>query len=151
MRPFMRYEYAAAVEPATAADFLTLANAEGQNGDWYYGPLFLDSTSTALFMKNTSSASTYTYDALPMSTTDGAFMSQVNGEGAKGYRYKGALSFGTDVVVAYIKDASQSPAFAYQAQPFQTTSAAFLQQANGQGGAKRRLARQSDVRQRCGS
>lgn len=39
----------------------------------------------------------------------------------------------TDVVVAYVKDKSQSPAFTYVAQPSQTTPTAVIQQANAQG------------------
>lgn len=84
-------------------------------------------------MKNASSTSTYTYDALPMPTTNDDFVSQANGEGAKGYRYKGGFAFGTDIVAAYMRDASQAPTFTYRAQPSQTTSGAFITQANAQG------------------
>lgn len=127
------YQYAVTASPVSAAAFLTSANAQGQSGYWYYGPVLLNSASAALFMKDSSSASTYTYDALAMPASDSDFVSQANGEGAKGYRYKGGFAFGTDVVVAYVKDKSQSPAFTYLAQPSQTTSAAFIQQANAQG------------------
>jgi hypothetical protein len=127
------YQYAATAEPTSESAFLASADAEGASGFWYYGPLLLGSTSAALFIKDTSSTSTYTYDALTVPTTDADFVSQANGEGAKGYRYKGGFAFGTDSVEAYIKDVSQSPSFTYQSQAFQTTSAAFIQQANAQG------------------
>ncbi len=127
------YLYAAAAQPGSAAAFLASANAQGQSGYWYYGPVLLDAASQSLFMKDASSASTYTYDTLTMPTTNADFVSQANGEGARGYRYKGGFAFGSDIVAAYVKDASQSATFTYTAQTSPTTSAAFVQQADAQG------------------
>ncbi|HTH76175.1 MAG TPA: hypothetical protein VL635_17410, partial [Trinickia sp.] len=117
----------------SASAFLASANSQGQSGYWYYGPVMLDSAGKSLFMKDTSSASSYTYDTLAMPATNGDFVSQANGEGARGYRYKGGFAFGSDIVVAYVKDALQSPTFTYTAQASPTTSAAFVAQANAQG------------------
>ncbi|MEQ5839719.1 hypothetical protein N0A02_09755 [Paraburkholderia acidicola] len=127
------YTYAAAAQPTSTAAFLTQANAQGQNGYWYYGPLQLDSASTSLYFKDNSSASTYTYDAVTPPQSIGDFVTQANNEGAKGYRFKGPLGFGTDAAAVYVKDQTQSPTFTYQSQASQTTSAAFIQQANAQG------------------
>lgn len=127
------YTYAAAAAPTGSAAFLTQANAQGQNGYWYYGPVQLDSASTSLYMKDNSSASTYTYDAVTPVQSVGDFVTQANNEGAKGYRFKGGLGFGTDSAAVYVKDQTQSPTFTYQSQTSQTTSAAFIQQANAQG------------------
>ncbi|MCX4165704.1 MULTISPECIES: hypothetical protein [Paraburkholderia] len=127
------YSYAAAASPTSSAAFLTQANAQGQSGYWYYGPVQLDSASTSLYMKDNSSASKYTYDAVAPAQSVGDFVTQANNEGAKGYRFKGPLGFGTDSVAVYVKDQTQSPTFTYLSQTPQPTSAAFIQQANAQG------------------
>lgn len=127
------YTYAAVAAPTSSAAFLTQANGQGQSGYWYYGPVQLNSAATSLYMKDNSSSSTYTYDAVTSAQSAGDFVTQANNEGAKGYRFKGGMAFGTDSAAVYVKDQSQSPTFTYQSQTPQTTSAAFIQQANAQG------------------
>ncbi|MGN5355004.1 hypothetical protein ACQ4P5_23800 [Ralstonia sp. L16] len=124
------YTYVAAAWPTSQATFLTQANGQGQSGYWLVGPIMLGSTSASLYMKNNASSATYTYDALAPQASAASFLAQANSEGAKGYRGKGELAFGTDVAWIYVKDQTQSPTFTYQSAAMQASSAAFVQQSN---------------------
>lgn len=127
------YTYATAAWPASQAAFLAQANGQGQSGYWLVGPIMLGSTSTSLYMKNNASSATYAYDALMPPASATTFLAQANSEGAKGYRAKGELMFGTDTAWVYVKDQTQSPTFSYQSATVQASSAAFVQQSNNLG------------------
>jgi hypothetical protein len=86
-----------------------------------------------VYMKNNASNATYTYDALVPTTTVADFIAQANSEGAKGYRAKGGMLFGSTISWVYVKDQTQSPTFTYQSAAIQTTGASFVQQSNTLG------------------
>jgi hypothetical protein len=67
-----------------------------------------------LYMKNTTSGATYTYEANTASiTTSGNLLAQLNSQGTKGYRtLPGRPGRGWQI---YVKDQSQNATFAYQA------------------------------------
>ncbi|MBN3830506.1 hypothetical protein [Burkholderia sp. Ac-20344] len=125
------YTYATATLPASQDAFVTQANGQGQSGYWFVGPMMVGSVQANVYMKNNASGSTYSYDALvPPSTVDD-LIAQANSEGAKGYRAKGAMSFGpANVAWIYVKDQTQSPTFTYQSATIQSTGASFVQQSN---------------------
>jgi len=127
------YTYTSQSSATSEGAFLTEVNTQGQAGYWYYSPVFLNSQSVDIFAKDNSSSATYTYDALSPVASATALISQMNSEGAKGYRAKGELAAGTDTFWVYIKDQTQSPTFTFQSIAPQTTSAGFIQQSNGLG------------------
>ncbi|NIE56326.1 MULTISPECIES: hypothetical protein [unclassified Burkholderia] len=128
------YTYTATGLPADANAFLTQANGQGQSGYWFLGPIAVASVQANIYMKNNASSATYTYDALAPTSTVSDFIAQANSEGAKGYRAKGAMAFGTAISWVYVKDQTQSPTFTYQSAAIQSTGASFVQQSNTFGG-----------------
>ena len=82
-----------------------------QSGYWFLGPIVVASVQANIYMKNNASSATYTYDALAPASTVSDFIAQANSEGAKGYRAKGAMAFGTAISWVYVKDQTQSPTF----------------------------------------
>lgn len=127
------YTYAAANPPTGTAAFIAQANDQGQSGYWFVGPMMIGSQQANLYMKNNASAATYTYDALTPTSTVADFIAQANQEGAKGYRAKGAMMFGSDSAWVYVKDRTQSPVFAYRSTAVQSTGAGFIDQSNTMG------------------
>jgi hypothetical protein len=114
-------------------DFLTQANGHGQSGYWFISSVGEGGTVIDLYMKNNESSATYTYDALTPSSNQTDFITQANSEGAKGYRAKGEMIFGSDDRSIYIKAHSQSSTFTYQADATQTTSTAYINASNNWG------------------
>ncbi|WP_446901028.1 hypothetical protein [Burkholderia sp. YIM B11467] len=127
------YTYTTTGLPADPNAFLTQANGQGQSGYWFLGPMAVGSVQANVYMKNNASSATYTYDALVPTTTVSDFIAQANSEGAKGYRAKGGMLFGSTISWVYVKDQTQSPTFTYQSATIQSTGAAFVQQSNTYG------------------
>ncbi|WP_175691277.1 hypothetical protein [Burkholderia anthina] len=127
------YTYTTTALPADTNAFLTQANGQGQSGYWFLGPMVVGSVQANVYMKNNASNSTYTYDALVPTTSVGDFIAQANSEGAKGYRAKGGMVFGSTISWIYVKDQTQSPTFTYQSAAIQSSGAGFVQQANDFG------------------
>ncbi|WP_322079016.1 hypothetical protein [Burkholderia cepacia] len=127
------YTYTTTGLPADPNAFLTQANGQGQSGYWFLGPMVIGSVQANVYMKNNASGATYTYDALAPTTNVSDFIAQANSEGAKGYRAKGGMLFGSTISWVYVKDQTQSPTFTYQSAAIQSTGASFVQQANGFG------------------
>ncbi|VWC58200.1 MULTISPECIES: hypothetical protein [Burkholderia] len=127
------YTYTTTGLPADTNAFLTQANGQGQSGYWFLGPMMVGSVQANVYMKNNASNATYTYDALVPTTTVADFIAQANSEGAKGYRAKGGMLFGSTISWVYVKDQTQSPTFTYQSAAIQTTGASFVQQSNTLG------------------
>ncbi|AIO35354.1 hypothetical protein DM39_4769 [Burkholderia cenocepacia] len=127
------YSYVTTALPADPAAFLAQANGQGQSGYWFLGPMMVGAVQANVYMKDNASGATYTYDTLSPQTTLDGFIAQANSEGAKGYRAKGEMLFGTTISSVYVKDQTQSPTFTYQSAALQGTAADFIQQANGQG------------------
>jgi hypothetical protein len=124
------YAYTTTGLPADTNAFLTQANGQGQSGYWFLGPIAVASVQANVYMKNNASNATYTYDALVPATTAADFITQANSEGAKGYRAKGGMVFGSTISWVYVKDQTQSPTFTYQSAAIQGTGASFVQQSN---------------------
>ncbi|MGS1025924.1 hypothetical protein [Burkholderia glumae] len=127
------YSYQFLPGTTSASAFLTQANAQGQSGYWYVGPFAFGGATQNMYMKNAASNATYAYEAPAAANTASDFITQANAEGARGYRAKGEAMIGSDDVEIYFKDQTQSPTFTFQSATTQTTSAAFLTQANTLG------------------
>ncbi|MEN8514375.1 hypothetical protein [Burkholderia sp. RS02] len=127
------YTYATTGLPADTNAFLAQANGQGQSGYWFVGPMMVGSVQANVYMKNNASNSTYTYNALVPTSNVGDFIAQANSEGAKGYRAKGGMLFGSTISWVYVKDQTQSPTFTYQSAAIQATGAGFVRQSNDFG------------------
>jgi hypothetical protein len=68
-----------------------------------------------------------------VSTDDTSFATQLNSEGARGYRFKGEFVFSDGTGAVFAKDLSQSATFSFYGLDPATTSVAFIQQANVEG------------------
>ncbi|MDR0480496.1 MAG: hypothetical protein LBG66_01265 [Gallionellaceae bacterium] len=122
------YTYAIDTTPTSMDDFITQANEHGKSGyRYFYTPVFplppsifsssLNGDNQNLYVKDTSSNATYTYDALTPTASLTDFIAQANSEGAKGYRYRGVISMGIgseNTKAIYMKDESQSATFTYE-------------------------------------
>ena len=67
------------------------------------------------------------------------FLSQSNAQGARGFRYRGDIAFGTTTFVAsslYVNNSTLSDRFFYELLTPANSTAAFLTQANAQGARK---------------
>src|SRR5208283_2090728 len=95
---------------------------------------YLFGTECELYVKDSSQAVTYSYQALPFITSSTSdFITQANAEGANGYIFYGGYLFGTECEL-YVKASSPVAAYSYQALPFITSStSAFISQANAEG------------------
>ncbi len=119
-----------ALAPASdAASFLTQLNAEGAKGFRYLADEFYsgDGAIHSVFV-NDGSAGTYTYELPATPSTQADTLTQLNAEGARGFRYDGGLTYGT----LYRNDGA-SATYAYQFQSSSASGDAFLTQANAQG------------------
>jgi hypothetical protein len=140
------YSYASDVVPSSTSDFIDQLNQWGKSG-YYINGQVIDVNSNIVFQtsyeKNTISTPNYTYALLTPQTDLNNYVSQLNSEGAQGYRgqkYNLLLNYapynvygsGMDVMV-YMKDQSQSATFTYLTDTPPTTSAAFIAQANSYG------------------
>ena len=153
------YTYEVMPAPASEADFLTQANAEGAKGYRYQGAtrtwIGLCSTNTTtdslpcpeglFYRKDSGSSATYSYvtDPLPGSVTD--FLTQVNGRGQSGYWFYGRITifdyasnaFNSPVTL-YEKNNTSNATYAYEVQARPSTSDALydselLAQYNSEG------------------
>lgn len=113
------------------ASLLAQANAQGGNG---YAYLFGSVEATEyinLYVKDL--ATTYTWEALDLPATATALQTQLNAQGARGYAHATFMTDGLVSSVFYVRDAQGLAPFSYELLPAQTSSGAFLNQANGQG------------------
>lgn len=114
-------------------DFLMQANAQGEKGFIFVNNFKFDST-YALYVKDSESASKYSYIAQPTQTVSKDFIDQASTQGASGYKFKNDFMFGTQARSIFIKDITQSSNFSYTAMSQELTSEAFLKQADKEGG-----------------
>jgi len=130
----------AALKPVYLADTYRadrtglLAQANGRGGSGYAfvtGLAFTSSAYVNLYVKD--AASTYTWEAMDLPTTASALQTQLNTQGARGYAHHGFLVDGGVYSVYYVRDAQGLGPYTYELLPSQTTSSAFLTQANAQG------------------
>ena len=130
--------YAYTVLPAAASsiDFLAQANAQGVTGYYAAGATLMLGTSTVqLYERASPGTATYAYEAQPNPANDADFLAQLNEEGTRGYRFRTAFVFTDGTKLVYEKDTSQAATFGYADIAPQTTSNAYITQANAQGAA----------------
>jgi len=137
-------------------DFLTLLNQEGAKGyryltGWSNPNAFHTSVSgpDARIFVNDGTAQTYTYELMPRPDNAADFVSLVNAEGAKGYRYQGDMMYGTGIGAClqnastgvefclnpslFRKDSGSSATYSYTTGTIPANAADFLTQANSLG------------------
>jgi hypothetical protein len=76
---------------------------------------------------------TILYEAWPPASTSSGFITLVNTEGAKGYRYFGDIYFNGPMSSIFVKDNSKSTIFSYEALPPASTSSDIITLVNTEG------------------
>ena len=141
---YYSYRYEALPHATTNADFLSQLNTQGARGYRFLAALSLtpgQSTAHGVYVKDGNSS--YDYKMLEPQNTASGLLTQMNAEGANGYRYLGdyIVEFeGGDPLkpktrTLYVRDASQTARYNYE---LVTTGRAatdneFLTQVNAQG------------------
>lgn len=129
------YSYRTFLSATTTAAFLTQINAQGSEGYVYVGSYVPDTnsgTAYSAFEKINNTNSVYSYRTLTMADTEAALISQINQQGAEGYKYTGA-QFVNSFFNLYVKDTSQNATFAWKVMPLSTSMNALVTQANTEG------------------
>lgn len=123
-----------ALSPAADKDaFLSHLNAEGARGFRFLTAVAFVSgqnVSTAETYVKDGTAS-YVYELLDTPANRSAFQSQLDAQGARGFRWAGSYAVGGANVTLYRKEDSSTYSYALTAA--QSSSAGFLQEANAQG------------------
>jgi hypothetical protein len=134
------YSYRSRASAADATSFLTALNDEGAAGYQYQGDVtFIEGASFAsyaLFARNTSANSTYTYESLANVNSATELLQQANAQGARQFRYRGGQTFGSAAFVTvsvYEKNNALNDNFYYQLRSVADSSASFLSQATALG------------------
>jgi hypothetical protein len=129
------YSYQVLTQPASKTDFLTQANAQGAQGYYNLAPAFIlgDASTSSIYEKSSQGNATYGYEITAVPTDDTSFMTQLNSEGARGYRFRGEFVFSDGTGAIFAKELSQSATFNFYGLDPATTSATFIQQANVEG------------------
>ncbi|MFE8647011.1 hypothetical protein ACFX58_18185 [Sphingomonas sp. NCPPB 2930] len=137
-RTATRLQYRTAAPATGATAILAQLNAQGAAGFAYksdvaFFPVGTPSAAVSLFVTDTSKSSTYAYETQPSANpmARAALLSQLNAQGARGFRfsgpYLGSLSQG-DFFNLYAKDSASGANFAYSFFDDRFASGADLQQ-----------------------
>ncbi len=90
------YVYETAPTSASAAALVSQANAQGARNFLYRGGIVFGSVAfvtLSLYEKDNTRGDTFRYEHLPRSTTAANFLSQLNSQGARRFRYFGDVGF----------------------------------------------------------
>ena len=106
---------------------LAQMNAQGTRGFQYISGLLLGAEFVNLYVKEQNT--TFSYTAQDTASTTGDLSVQLNGFGARGYRFDSFLASGT----YYVRDNTATLIYSYDLPPAPTTTTGFLTQANDRG------------------
>jgi hypothetical protein len=127
------YSYQVSDYTAVRNTVLEDMNARGAQGFAYAGDLFLatDNKFIRLFVKDSGSSATYSYQFKPLLTNRDALLSEINSLGANGFVWKGGYVFGLNDQSFYEKASTTTSAVSF-AMPAAVTSnmADLMAQAN---------------------
>ena len=105
-----KLQYETLPEAVTAATALAQFNQQGARGFAFKSGIAFGSTTDirTLYVKDTSRSSTFAYEQFPTSsaTNRDAFQTQLNAQGARGFRLVGPWGAGNDMFNLYAKDSS---------------------------------------------
>jgi hypothetical protein len=126
------FSYELPAAQTTQANFLTQLNAQGARGFLYIGPYDVGGNSVSIYAKNNASAAQYSYRLEATSVDVNSALSQLNTQGAAGYKFGSPLFVGATSLNLYVKDTTQSSTFAWKVNPQATSSASLVNQANAE-------------------
>lgn len=140
------YDYLAAPKLTpygrTRAAFLEQANALGALGYRFVMERWSNSEAINLYERS-SAGGTYAYELLDEPATEEELLTQMNAQGARGFRSQSAyVVFEGDVVVRvpiYMRDTEQASKFSMRKREYPSTSVAMLAQANEEGSSQNSL------------
>jgi hypothetical protein len=82
-----QYSYESRPPSPDLSAFITQANSQGNRSFRYRGDLIIGGVRFSLSMKNSSTPYRYTFESQTPGTTAAAYVTQANGEGARGFAY----------------------------------------------------------------
>jgi len=106
------YTYESAPTAASAAALVTQANAQGARNFIYRGGIAFGTVvfvTLSLYEKDNTRGDTFRYEQLPRSLTASDFLSQINAQGARRFRYFGDIAFDDSTMASFY--ASVAPIF----------------------------------------
>lgn len=128
------YSYRVLLAESGNGAFLTQANAQGAQGYFNTTTAFgVGSDMVSVYEKASTGGATYGYELLDPPADDAGFYAQLNAQGARGYRFRTEFLFSDAAKVLYAKDLSQASSFSFYGLASQSSSAAFIAQANAEG------------------
>lgn len=128
------YSYVLTTASSSSAGFLQEANAQGANGYLNLAPGFMVGTETvAIYEKGSAGGARYAYEFPSSPGSDADLLAQLNGQGARGFRFRSPYSFSDRSGLLYVQDGSQSSTFSFSALDPADGSAKWMEQVNAQG------------------
>lgn len=134
------YVYSTQPSAANAEAALDLFNAQGAEGSAYVGPYLgagLPTSALELFVKPSPAITlTYAREAAARESTE-AFAARLDAQGAKGFAFKGPISFaGAGTEIVYVKSSARAATYTYSVVPAaddEKATAAALENAGAKG------------------
>ncbi len=131
-----RFEYNLLAPATSTPAFLTQANAEGSTrfsfvGDNAFGDP-LNPAISAIYVRASALPATYLYQTVPAASSVAAFISQLNTQGALGYRYFGDQIYAGTVASVLVKESS-SATYQYRGLTPASSASTFLALVNSEG------------------
>lgn len=120
---------------ADTAGFLNDLNTEGAKGFMFLSPLGagLGTPGANVYVK--TGAATYVYELAAQPGNANDFLAQANAAGNRGFRWVGADTVGSAIVMLYRKDSDIDATYTYRTEASATDKDGFLAQVNAQGAA----------------
>jgi hypothetical protein len=132
-----QYDYRTVAPATSASGFVTDANTQGAARFFYYGDNVFGSVSNpalSIYARALSRAITYTTQTNPAAASQAAFITQLNTNGANGFRFLGNQIFAGQIESVFVKDNSNA-VFAYRSRASAANAAAFITALNDEGAA----------------
>ena len=138
--PNATYQYETVEMPAGVDALMALLQAKGKAGFLYKGPMVFggafDKTSL-LFVRSNAKKTTYSYRNTPWPSEESIMLTELNANGADGYRYLGDLvpdpARLTVGIRLFAKDDQNAAKFGYSLKPQMTDREQFLAEATAMG------------------
>jgi hypothetical protein len=128
------YTFELLPDTASVGDLQAQLSAQGARGFKWGGPYMVGGQIRALYRKDNSSSSTYTYSVLTAPADSAGYLAQANAQGGNGYfSVAGAYMVGGTTVLVYQKDSQGSATYGYEALGQPGSDADFLAQLEAQG------------------
>lgn len=122
--------------PRSLSEFLTSLNKKGALGFQFFGVYYFDEGFFSLFSKSASKSSTYEYAGSSSEKTSVAFLSALNLQGKKGFRFWSDITIlNNESSALFIQEKSANNSYQYKAKTPAASSTQFLESSSLEGEA----------------